>query len=123
MFYNLHTLVWDPTLGQTLDSRNDAVTSPVEWHSTHIPELHLTNHLRFADGTEADLSQRAVASIDCPALLLHNHATFDDDRERTLFTISKLGLNEHSHTPPLFVNLLVLSMVLIDPFCFFGHRV
>jgi len=30
LFYNLHTLVWDPNLGQTFDSRNDAVTSTVE---------------------------------------------------------------------------------------------
>ncbi|WP_246055615.1 glycoside hydrolase family 15 protein [Halonotius roseus] len=97
LFYNLHTLVWDPDLGQTLDSRNDAVTSEVDWHSKRVPELHLTNTLRFADGTEADLTQRAVASIDCPALLLHNKATFADDRERTLFTISKLGITAHDH--------------------------
>jgi len=100
LFYNLHTLVWDPELEQTLDSRNDAVTSSVDWHAKRVPELHLTNTLRFADGTEADLSQRAIASVGCPAVLLHNEATFADDRERTLFTISKLGLNEHSHDHP-----------------------
>jgi len=102
LFYNLHTLVWDPELGQTLDSRNDATTSDVDWRSCRVPEIELTNHLRFADSTEADLRQRVIASVDCPALLLQNRAEFDDDRERTLFTISKLGIDEHSHdhAPP-----------------------
>ncbi|MFB6292669.1 MAG: glycoside hydrolase family 15 protein [Halonotius sp.] len=100
LFYNLHTLVWDPDLGQTLDIRNDAVTSSVDWHSRRVPELHLTNTLRFADGTEADLTHRAVTSVGCSAMLIHNEASFADDRERTLFTLSKLGLNEHSHDHP-----------------------
>ena len=100
LFYNLHTLIWDPHVGQTLDCRNDAVDSEVDWHSSRIPELHLTNHLRFADGTEADITQRAVTSVGCPAMLLHNKARFEDDRERTIFTIAKLGLNEHSHDHP-----------------------
>ena len=100
LFYNLHTLVWDRGLEQTLDVRNDAVTSSVDWHSSRVPEIHLTNTLRFADGTEATLTQRAVTSVGCSAMLVHSEAAFTDERERTLFTVSKLGINEHSHEQP-----------------------
>ena len=102
LFYNLHTLIWDRELEQTLDCRNDATTSSVDWQSSRVPEIVLTNQLRFSDGTEAELTQQVVASVDCPALLLRNRAEFETDRERTLFTISKLGIDEHSHdhAPP-----------------------
>ena len=97
LFYNLHTLVWDPRLGQTIDCRNDATTSDVDWQSNQVPELDLTNQLRFTDGTEATISQQAIASIERPGLLIRNTADFADDRERTIFTVSKLGITAHDH--------------------------
>ncbi|WP_254280675.1 glycoside hydrolase family 15 protein [Haloarcula marina] len=97
LFYNLHTLIWDPKLGQTLDCRNDAVTSDVDWISSQVPEIDMTNHLRFADGSEAEISQQAIASVDRPGLLIRNQASFADSRERTIFTVSKLGITAHDH--------------------------
>ena len=97
LFYDLHTLFWDPTLGETLDVRNDATTGDVSWTSNNVPELRLENEFLFSDGTEATLDQRVVASVARCGLLVHNHAQFADDRERTVFTISRLAINEHSH--------------------------
>lgn len=99
LFYDLHTQIWDPTTQETLDVRNDA-TGDVSWTSSRVPELRLENRFAFADGTEATLDQRVVASVDRCGLLVHNEASFADDRERTIFTLSRLALNEHSHDDP-----------------------
>ncbi|WP_136602920.1 glycoside hydrolase family 15 protein [Salinigranum halophilum] len=100
LFYDLHTLVWDPELGETLAPRNDAVTSDVSWESSTVPELHLTNDLRFGDGTTATLEQDVIASVDRCALLVRNRASFADARQRTLFTLFNLGIKGHSHDDP-----------------------
>lgn len=43
LFYDYHTLLWDPEQEQTLDVRDDALTSNVDWTSSHVPEIVLEN--------------------------------------------------------------------------------
>lgn len=100
MFYDYHTLLWDPEQGQTLDVREDAVTSDVDWASSRVPEITLHNEFRFADGSEATLDQRVVEGIDRCSMTIHSEASFEEPGERTIYTIANLGINGHSHEHP-----------------------
>jgi len=100
LFWDLHTLVWDPETEQTLDVRNDAVGSRLEWMSPQIPELQLQNEFVFADGTAATLDQSVVTGSNQCSILVDNRIDFDTARERTLYTIGNLGIKGHDHEHP-----------------------
>ena len=100
LFYNVHTLLWDPEHEQTLDVREDAVDSDVDWASSRVPEIHLENEFAFADGSTATLDQRVVESVDRCSMTIRNRATFEEPGERTLYTIVNLGINGHDHEDP-----------------------
>jgi len=100
LFYNLHTLLWDPEHQQTLDVREDAVDADVDWTDDRVPEIVLQNEFEFVDGTGATLEQRVVESVDRCSMTISNRATFDKPGERTLYTIVNLGINGHDHEDP-----------------------
>ena len=100
VFHDLHTLLWDADLGQTLDVRNDARTSDVTYESSRVPEVHLTNEFVFADGREATLNQSVVTGTRNCGLVINNHAVFDTSHERTLYTLASLGIKGHDHEDP-----------------------
>ena len=100
LFYDLHTVVWDPELGETYDVREDASGSDVDWASATVPELQLTNEFAFADGTTGRLAQDVVASTNQCSILVRNRATFEAARDRTLYTLCNLGIKGHTHEDP-----------------------
>jgi GH15 family glucan-1,4-alpha-glucosidase len=100
LFYDYHTLLWDPERGQTLDARDDAVDSDVRWDSSKVPEIVLENDFTFADGMDASLTQRVVESVDRCSMTIKGEATFGEPGDRTLFTLLNLGINGHSHEDP-----------------------
>ena len=91
-FYDIHTLVWDESTGETLDVRNDAVESDVSYESSRIPEIHISNEFRFADQATATLSQDVIVSVDVSALVVQNRIAFSKPADRTLFTVLGLGM-------------------------------
>ena len=100
LFYDLHTLVWDSSLEETHDGRNDAVGSSLDWASSTVPELNLANEFEFGDGSEGTIRQDVVASSNQCSILVRNTASFDTTHERTLFTVFNLGIKGHSHEDP-----------------------
>ncbi len=100
VFHDLHTLLWDADLGQTLDVRNDARSSDVTYTSSRVPEVTLTNRFTFADGSEATLNQSFVTGVDTCGLLIENQASFTKSCDRTLYTLLSLGIKGHDHTDP-----------------------
>jgi GH15 family glucan-1,4-alpha-glucosidase len=100
LFYNLHTLIWDPELGETYDNRNDAAGSNVDWASGEVPELNLRNDFEFSDGTDGRLEQDVVASTNQCSVLIRNRADFEVARDRTCYTVANLGIKGHSHEDP-----------------------
>ncbi|QSG06751.1 glycoside hydrolase family 15 protein [Halapricum desulfuricans] len=100
LFYDYHTLLWDPEREQTLDNRDDAVASDVDWASSRVPEIHLDNEFVFADGMSATLSQRVVESVDRCSMTIHSEAAFEEAGDRTLYTLLNFGINGHSHEDP-----------------------
>jgi GH15 family glucan-1,4-alpha-glucosidase len=100
LFWDLHTLVWDPETEQTLDVRNDAAASDLDWTSPRVPELRLENEFVFADGTGATLEQSVVTGSNQCSILLGNRMRFEEQRDRTLYTTSNLGIKGHSHEDP-----------------------
>ena len=84
---DLHTLLWDADLEQTLDVRNDAVDSEVDYASTRIPEVHLQNRFEFADDSTADLNQDVLVSADTAALLVRSEVEFENENAHTAYTV------------------------------------
>jgi GH15 family glucan-1,4-alpha-glucosidase len=97
-FYDMHTLLWDEACGQTLDVRNDAVESGVEYESSRVPEVHLYNAFEFADGTTATLDQDVLVTPDTAALFVQNRAQFSAPSDRTIFTLFGLGIHDGTGT-------------------------
>jgi len=93
-FYDIHTLLWDADLGQTLDVRNDAVASEVEYESGRVPEIHVTNDFEFAAGVTAALEQDVLVSVNAAALVVRNRASFSTSHRRTVFTVVGLGIRD-----------------------------
>jgi len=100
LFYDLHTVVWDPELGTSYDIRDDAVRSDIDWSASTVPEIQITNEFEFKDGTTGQLKQDVVASTNQCSILVRNRASFDTARERTLYTLFNLGIKGHSHEDP-----------------------
>ena len=100
LFWDLHTLVWDPATAETLDFRNDAVASELRWASPRVPELLMQNEFAFADGTTATLNQSVVTGSNQCSIILDNRMEFEVNRSRTLYTTSNLGIKGHSHENP-----------------------
>ncbi|WP_197428627.1 hypothetical protein [Halapricum sp. CBA1109] len=100
LFYDLHTLIWDPETGGTLDVRDDAVDSDVDWTSGRVPEIHLHNEFEFADGTTATLDQYVVVSVDRCSMTVRNEVDFERRGDRTLYTLLNLGIKGHDHEDP-----------------------
>lgn len=109
LFWDLHTLIWDPETGQTLDVRNDAANSELDWASPRVPELTLQNEFVFADGTTATLDQSAVTGSNECSIIIDNRITFETERDRTLYTTANLGIQEHSHEEPHAVQSAAVS--------------
>lgn len=84
---DVHTLLWDADLGETLDVRNDAAGSELTYESSEVPELHLHNWFQFSSGYWADLYQDVLVSTDKPALAVRNRVEFDQANEHTIYTI------------------------------------
>jgi len=95
-FYDMHTLLWDEAVGQTLDVRNDAVGSSVEYRSSRVPEISLHNAFEFRDGTTADLDQDVLVSVDTAALFVRSRAQFAAPSTRTIYTLFGLGIHDGS---------------------------
>jgi GH15 family glucan-1,4-alpha-glucosidase len=93
LFYDLHVLLWDADLEQTLDVRNDAVASEVSYESARVPEAHVANRFEFATGYPADLHQDVLVTVEAPALLVRNAVTFERPNEHTLYTLAGLGID------------------------------
>jgi GH15 family glucan-1,4-alpha-glucosidase len=92
-FYDVHTLVWDAELGQTMDVRNDAVGSDVAYRSGRVPEIRVTNDFAFDAGT-GTLEQDVLVSVDAVALFVRNRARFSLPHRRTLYTVVGLGIRD-----------------------------
>jgi len=99
-FHDLHTLLWDAEVEQTLDVRNDAVDSDVTYASSRVPEIHLSNEFAFADGSEATLDQSLITGTDRCGLLVDNRVSFTAAHDRTLYTLLSLGIKGHDHEDP-----------------------
>ncbi|RLM57668.1 glycoside hydrolase family 15 [Halobellus sp. Atlit-31R] len=93
-FYDMHTLLWDATAGETLDVRNDATESSVTYESSRVPEVHLTNDFEFSSGTTATLDQDVLVTVDTASLLVRNRARFSAPSRRTIFTLFGLGIHD-----------------------------
>ncbi len=93
-FYDVHTLLWDAEVGQTLDVRNDAVDSDVTYESSRVPEIHIRNDFAFADGATATLDQDVLVCVDTASLLVRNRAQFSTPSRRTLYTLFGLGIHD-----------------------------
>jgi GH15 family glucan-1,4-alpha-glucosidase len=91
-FYDMHTLLWDAEVGQTLDVRNDAVDSDVTYESSRVPEIHLHNTFEFSNGSTATLDQDVLVSVDTAALFVRNRAQFSAPSTRTIYTLFGLGI-------------------------------
>ncbi|WP_128476368.1 glycoside hydrolase family 15 protein [Halorussus pelagicus] len=91
---DVHTILWDADLGQTLDVRNDAAGSEVSYESSTVPEVHVHNWFQFDSGYSADLYQDVLVTADKPALLVQNNAQFDQANDHTLFTLVNPAIDE-----------------------------
>ncbi|WP_435333601.1 glycoside hydrolase family 15 protein [Haloarchaeobius sp. TZWWS8] len=92
---DVHTMLWDADLGETLDVRNDAAGSEVSYESSQVPELHVHNWFQFSSGYWADLYQDVLVSPDRPALCIQNEVQFDTANEHTLFTLVNPSLDDN----------------------------
>ncbi|ELZ28493.1 glucan 1,4-alpha-glucosidase [Halogeometricum pallidum JCM 14848] len=93
-FYDMHTLLWDANVGQTLDVRNDAVASAVSYESPRVPEVHVRNQFEFDDGAAATLDQDILVAVDSASLFVRNRARFSTPSTRTLYTLFGLGIHD-----------------------------
>jgi GH15 family glucan-1,4-alpha-glucosidase len=90
---DLHTLLWDADLEQTLDVRNDAVDSDVEYASSRVPEIHIHNAFEFADDSTADLNQDVLVSAETSALLVRSDVEFEQANAHTAYTVFNSGIH------------------------------
>lgn len=90
---DLHTLLWDADLEQTLDVRNDAVDSDVEYASSRVPEVHVHNAFEFADDSTADLNQDVLVSAETAALLVRSEVEFEQANTHTAYTVFNSGIH------------------------------
>ncbi|EJN59458.1 glycoside hydrolase family 15 protein [Halogranum rubrum] len=86
-FTDLHTLLWDADLEQTLDVRNDAVDSDVDYASSRVPEVRMQNRFEFADDSTAELDQHVLVSAERPALLVQSDVAFGNANTHTAYTV------------------------------------
>ncbi|SEO51464.1 Glucoamylase (glucan-1,4-alpha-glucosidase), GH15 family [Halogranum amylolyticum] len=93
---DLHTLLWDAELEQTLDVRNDAVDSDVEYESSRVPEVHIRNRFEFADDSTADLEQDVLVSAETAALLVRSDVSFDQSETNSHTAYTLLNSAIHS---------------------------
>ncbi|WP_210424079.1 glycoside hydrolase family 15 protein [Halorussus ruber] len=92
---DVHTMLWDADLGQTLDVRNDAAGSEVTYESSTVPEVHVHNWFQFDSGYWADLYQDVLVTADKPALLVQNNVQFDRANDHTLYTLVNPAIDEY----------------------------
>jgi GH15 family glucan-1,4-alpha-glucosidase len=94
-FTDLHVLLWDADLRETLDVREDAVGSSVAYESGRLPEVHVENQFRFVSGYEATLRQNVVAAVEVPALLIRNAVDFERANDHTAYTVVNFRIEDH----------------------------
>lgn len=93
---DLHTMLWDADVGQTLDVRNDAVGSELSYESSMVPEAHIHNWFQFSSGYWADLYQDVISCVDKSALLVRNRVTFNQANTHTIYTLMNPEVNSFS---------------------------
>jgi GH15 family glucan-1,4-alpha-glucosidase len=84
---DVHVMLWDGDLGETLDVRNDAAGSELSVESGTQPELHLHNWFQFSSGYYADLYQDVIVSADKPVIHIDTEVQYDVGNDHTIFTL------------------------------------
>ncbi len=85
---DVHLMLWDDDLGETLDCRNDAAGSEVSYASSRVPEVTIHNWYQFGSGYWADTYQDVLVSPNRPALHVRNRVTFDQANAHSVYTLA-----------------------------------
>ncbi|WP_440989198.1 glycoside hydrolase family 15 protein [Haloarchaeobius baliensis] len=91
---DVHTMLWDADLGETLDVREDAAGSEVSYESAQVPEVHVHNWFQFSSGYWADLYQDVLVSPNRHSLHVRNEVQFDQANTHTLFTLLNPAIDD-----------------------------
>jgi GH15 family glucan-1,4-alpha-glucosidase len=92
---DLHVLLWDSDYRETVDVRNDAVSSTLSYANPRLPEAQLTNEFQIASGYRATLTQDVLSSANRDALAVRNRAQFDEATGHGLYTLVNVEIDDY----------------------------